>query len=1181
MSIADDDIVFYRAQRPTDFDDGGGLPSPAQVEFGRENNVFPDLAELDMTGVTRVRTLYAIARAADAEPLLSAYSYIARPPVNPNVSVALLPAPDWGDERATIVDRSARDLVAASLLPGRLLGTAVEGATLLEIQTLPTSTQTLAPGDRLVLSYHEGQADAVQQYVRVERVEEYQQAGVDSQGEFVRRVLRVTVVVADQFQRDFPGSELSRVFGHDATTLRLAISTGAARLWGVQPLLEAAALGALSTRVPAIRQPLAPSATVETALADLPAAGARQQFVQAGASRRLATAVSGSSVRLGRALAPGSVSITGTATLTDTRTGTATGGGLTASIDYAGGEILLPIAGTWTVDAAPAAAVTGPVDTAEIAVTTANRGSAWAYTADPLPAPGTVYVAWRSGSSWYLLTDDGAGTLRGLGGAGSVNYSTGAILPSTTEQPDVGTSVIFGWSVSVEYHRRDGGALALDARYRIELPPGLAPGSVAASWTSGGQARALAVAADGTVSGHASGRLVHSTGAGDITYQYLPDPGTQVHWTFSKRSVLSGTIAAGRTSDHVATLTLPPESGPIRPGGLRLTVRDVTLTQIADPLSEITPATEIDNLSITDDGAGRLLWGSVDVGAIDYVTRAIVCALPTNSTMQVWETYFVGHVEEHNGNSYNQYGQRLVTVAATISLDSPPLIDWAATVDAAASADSVDLYAGPIVFTLPQAGEIGVPGSLSFDLGSDAYWEINGVLYRSLHPATGAGIAVGAWDAAAGVVAITVAPSAAVSGGTLRGLLTRTATRPTTDVVGYVSGAPLKPGVTQVLATTIHGEHISATDPGDGTLSATLLTGSVDAASGLYRLRFGRSVPTAELTAADLAAAWYSPANVANGAIWKPAPVLPESVRITTVAISSLPLPGDRVGVPAQRLRPDGTLVIFRPGDAVIAHWTGAITGPAVAGNVVNLGRERLQRVRVLDAAGRRLPSDRYTLDLDAGLLTWATPLDVSGYTGPFRIEPTIADVLRLRAVEPDPAGGYRLTFTRRLSHDFPIGAYISTCQEHGTLQARTSNLHAQAAWLGTWSDDVIGADTAFRYDDATHPIQVSGAGAVEGHWRVTITGSGGAVSIYERQLGLVAIGDVDAGLAPVNPVTGVPYWEMAAAGFSLDRTIGATIIFRTHPTGVYLAVAQCVQPDTPSSGVDSWELVTAGGVDA
>ena len=55
----------------------------------------------------------------------------------------------------------------------------------------------------------------------------------------------------------------------------------------------------------------------------------------------------------------------------------------------------------------------------------------------------------------------------------------------------------------------------------------------------------------------------------------------------------------------------------------------------------------------------------------------------------------------------------------------------------------------------------------------------------------------------------------------------------------------------------------------------------------------------------------------------------------------------------------------------------------------------------------------------------------------------------------------------------------------------------------------------------------------------------------------------------------------MAAAGFSLDRTIGATIIFRTHPTGVYLALAQCVQPDTPSSGADAFELITAGGVDA
>ncbi|PWV65996.1 hypothetical protein [Plasticicumulans acidivorans] len=1171
MPITDDSITYYASQRMTDYDDGGGLPSPTVIVFGAENGIWPDLAELDFTGVVNVRSIFAIAATADDSEWYRAYSFIAQPPISDDVSIALLPPGAWDDTRVDVVGRSTNELLAASYFPGFLMPGAGVGSRQIQIWQQP-GNEAPVPGDVLVL-----QSASAEQYVRVAAVESAMRTRVDDKGEYARTVLTVTLSDDSALESSFTGTDIARAdpqVASLASVVRVTLATGAARLWGIAATTAPIALGSPTVQVERIRQPLVPSATTETAIASLQAGASRAQLVQAGGVLRLASGVTGSVIYLARAITPGTVTISGTATLVDLGDGTAAGSGLTATIDYASGTIRTSIGGTWHVDAAPAARVVGVVDTAETAVTTGNRGYTYAYTAEPPPAPGTVSVSYLSDGTWLTLADDGAGTLSGAGGAGSVSYVDGDILPSLAALPDLGSSIVYQYAVAAEYTRRDGGSVILDARHRVELPAGLQPGSVSASWTSAGVARTLVVGSDGVISGHASGSLVHGTGIADVVYAYLPDPGSMVHWLVERRAVSTGTLAATHINATSCSCTLPAPAVPIRPGGLRVTLRAVRLdanpsTTGTNDVVDLQPSFWIEDAALIDDGAGRLLWGGVDVGSVDYATGDIVISLSSSTARESWLTYY--------SDARGKELQTRISVGTLPSIDAAPVVDYWSTIDASADADELYAEAGPLRVALPVGGEEIVSGSLSLNLSGDRYWESGGVVYRALVPTSGAATAVGVLDAAAGVVTITVTPGTPVSSATLEALLTRSAVRPTTELVGYVPSRPLKGGVTQIHATATDGTAISATDDGSGVLATGLLRGTIDVDSGLYRLRFGDWLAVASLTPDDLTAAWYSADLIVGDQIWRPRAVLPETVRLTTVAVSSVPLSSDQVGMPSTRLPIDGQLPIFRAGDAVLVHYTHETTGgmPA-AGTVINLGYDRLQRVRVLDAAGQRVSSTLYTVDLDAGLLTWVTPLDLTGHSAPYSYQARIADVIRCRRVDVDGT----LTLMRAVSHDYPAGSFVSTLQEHGTLQPRTSYLHAQQTWTGVWSDEVIGAAAALTYDDAAQPIAVTGAGAVEEHWRITLTDSAGNVKIYGRALGLVALGNVNDGLSPINDTTGVPYWSMAAAGFSLDRTVGSTIIFRTHPCGVKLALVRTVDLDASASGVDSFKVETAGGVD-
>lgn len=87
---------------------------------------------------------------------------------------------------------------------------------------------------------------------------------------------------------------------------------------------------------------------------------------------------------------------------------------------------------------------------------------------------------------WYVLRDDGSGVLRGSDsayGAGTVNYVSGSVIATLGALPDVGSSVICVYGVSVRTMNR-GGVTGLKVYQKIQLDNAPVPGTLTVSWTN-------------------------------------------------------------------------------------------------------------------------------------------------------------------------------------------------------------------------------------------------------------------------------------------------------------------------------------------------------------------------------------------------------------------------------------------------------------------------------------------------------------------------------------------------------------------------------------------------------------------------------------------------------------------------------------------------------------------------
>jgi hypothetical protein len=457
--------------------------------------------------------------------------------------------------------------------------------------------------------------------------------------------------------------------------------------------------------------------------------------------------------------------------------------------------------------------------------------------------------------------------------------------------------------------------------------------------------------------------------------------------------------------------------------------------------------------------------------------------------------------------------------------------------------------------------------------GKDHIVKASGEVHRDLNPTTGLGTKVGDMTAGEGRIDLTNwVPGSSPAITNFRGVASAPVNGPFTPFGGYevtfrAAAAPLRSGSLSVLGETRDGTSFNVVANTDGEINSTRVKGRVNYNTGVVTLF--AVTPTAPVGTAQVDLSFLGITGV--GMVYLDSFKI-ETLRYGAVAFAYLPLDADILGIDPVRLPSDGRVPIFRPGGTIVVGYKGT-TSPATAVNAgtVDTGQERLSRVRVIGNNGATIHTG-YSVNLESGIVTWN---DVTGYSQPVRVEWRIEDMTQVR----DAQINGELSVIPPLTHDYPIGSYISSALIGQDLVARTSLMFDQLSDTG-WSD-VPGPAATGSYNDTAFPVELTNAGTENQRWMLKFR-STTTVDVIGENLGVLLLGaSINADIAPINPVTGEPYFVLREGGWGAGGwSIGNILRFNTIGARFPFWCVRTVQQG-PASGEDyEFTLLTRGDVD-
>ncbi|SMC28504.1 hypothetical protein SAMN02746041_03270, partial [Desulfacinum hydrothermale DSM 13146] len=905
----------------------------------------------------------------------------------------------------------------------------------------------------------------------------------------------------------------------------------AVKYYGVSPLATSASFGDLSVRVNDYKAPLVPATQAESAMLDLQAGGFRSVTLSGGAR---------------------SVSI--------------------SQVSY----------------------------TSSYAIEDTNRQYNYVFQLIPKPAPGTLEISYRSRDKWHTIYDEaGDGSLTG-DGSGNVNYDTGSVNVTVQDLPDINTAIMLGWGTDTLYQVGDQADVDLPSySYTVAKPP-IQPGSITITYNADGAQRTIMDSTTpGELSGDGSGFVDYGAGQVVFTPSYLPDPAETPQITYSgvvtpAQEVFSNVPAPNE--EATITLTDQPEAEGVRikytvaaatdnqsTPGFKVVCQGVVVPSGAGPVRM--PNGSMLEVVALSSGAFRLGLtsapdGSLPFGSIDFANKTITLPTEINYYAQhsVYEvkcrsqwngldgfTTTCGeefdHYEWDSTTSHSYAGGGTVT----INVDYRPVGMSYSQQTEAMPAENL------LVRLAPSTNAAVVPGSVQFSLAGHTFVDNEGEIHMDPDPGTGVGTVVGSIDYSSGDATL----SAWVGGSfsfSLDSLLLEITPRLDSALSFRTVAAPVRPASFTIAVTAADGELLTGTANLDGDIEGAGMEGSIEVQTGVVSVRFGEYRVASELTDEEKQG-WFRQEDVLpDGTVWVPRLVVPNTARYNVVVYVYMPLSADILGLDPVRLPQDGRVPIFRTGDVVVIHHTQTTTiSTPTNGQVIDTGRVRLSYAKLYDANGDPVPTDRYTVDLDAGTVTLT---DVSGLTAPLTLEDRIEDM----ALVSDLQINGTLTLTRPLSHDYPTGSYVSSAYIVGDMFARVTNIFDQATWTGEWSDDRIGSEAGGTYNDTLYPLEVTNKGTIQERWAIIFTSST-AFKLVGEFSGQIALGDINTDFAPMNPETQVPYFTIRADGWGSGWSTGNVLRFNTIAANHPVWVARTVLQGEAQSGSDQFRIQIRGDV--
>jgi hypothetical protein len=962
---------------------------------------------------------------------------------------------------------------------------------------------------------------------------------------------------------------------------------------GIKALTAPAAFGDYSVKVANLYSPVIPTALAETPIADTTPAASITTLVLANTGTVTVTTALDcigptKSWFLGSGIYPGtlSISVSGS-TIVDVAGSVLLGATVVGSVNYSAGVVTwnasCPAYGTNSKTATwkPAAAPIRVGDTDMIPVTLENQGFVYVTTLEPIPSPGSLRVSYRAAGTWYSLEDAGNGVMTGVNssyGSGVLSLTTGTVQLTLGALPDVDSAIMLTWGVPVTTVARGGEALASPVWRGHLANAGTAPGTISASWTVGGTTYTLTDNSAGVLAGTGGvGTIRYSDGFYEIRPSALPPSGTQLSITYAHGPVTSESFSSpAREPDGSIHLTLasPPRHGMVEIDYPVVITKEgeVVVDSRGQPI-EVTKR-------VRDNAAGVLVVTGGTNGSVNY-TGGILAWFPDYTGAYPVPTYkshrnagtFLGYSTWYVGN--------VMTACDAIFSNGDITVKYRPVESDSTVTETSTLLALEIDLSMAW-GETIAPNSLRFRLAGAVYVQTAGVIYRDPSATTGVGTLAGTLDAATGVARITSWVSGGSPAVTLDALTTQIGAHPVSLAVFATVISPIRSGSLQLRWVTLEGVPKSKTVDEDGYLQDTDATIQVDPLFGVVVARFGHYRPVSALTPEELASDWYDPDATEDiegvNSIWKPQLVLSDSIIYNAVGQTYMPPDSDLLGVNAAKLPPDGKALILRPGMLALVHHTDSLAASSLAaGQVIDCGRTRLYRVVIEDSAGLRLASDLFTLNRELGTLTMADPLPLDGFTSPYAIHHSVADLRRIRSADINGT----VALLGPTTHDYPSGeSYLSGVVYIGTLQARVAGVFAQATWTNVWSDVLIGSAPLAQYNNALFPIAVTNESAYPDRFLVQFTSSTDFRVIGEN-LGIIGIGSVNTNCEPINTLTGEPYFKIDYRGWGIGWATGNCLRFNVAGACYPIDVVRAVQPGDPMSAIDKFELLLIGNVDA
>ncbi len=1194
MPVKEQNIKLVQSRVMLDVPEGGGQPSATVIEDGASNAIFDDISELARAGGNvSLRKVHVVVQTDDTSGFYGSNVIIAKPPEDPRVSVTLFTTGQTFDNRTQVQSRVEAYLNKGPLWPGYLYENHIQGQRTVQIFQRPEN-EVPSVGHTLVLIQDENKTTQKEQYIRAVKVSSVIRTFTEStqSGDVTYKAAIVTIELSDPLRYDFKGSPASRLFkvAPDGSIVRDTVVADAGSYVGVIGLAQQAHIGDYTIQAKGIFTQLVPNAQTESPIPLVKPYPAGSVYVAGTGKITYTTSQNwntSTNLVLPSGCYPKSLRIsTGGTVITDNAGVLYVGAAQVGTIDYDNG-ILTVNSGNYsdskTIEYVPAAPSLKHPVSHEIPVTQESRSLSYVGALEPIPVPRSLTVSYKAQGKWYVLREDGGGTISGIDksfGVGTYNPDTGSYVLTLGALPDVGSSIVLSWGAPTNETKWPVTTLPINQKITISPPnnDAIIPGQLSITWSDGTNNKTATADVYGNLSGDATGTVKYSSN--EITFQpnLLPPVGTLLHVNYyhGAKSSDSWWMPSRNSSGQ---LVVNASKLPILPGSFELTWHTLIDTTVlglynTDQLAQmgIEPQRFDPTHYAKDDGNGNIILNGNNIGTINYTT-GVVTWNPDVIVKIPQPVYRSVRIPGYNLFRLVLDGINYVNAPSMFPLNDPDYNGYLGTVTANYISQSSnnnqtdDVLFQPGVQLIAGVSAQLIPGAQVLLNGTNLPWGDSGV--GVLRERTPSGwVNRGNIDYINGKVELTSWIAGQPSTVTRLSCVSTVGKEISNTFVFRTAASPLRPGSLTLQFATSNGVS-TVTANLDGTISGEGIFGSVDYENGLVRVYFGEIVPIA----GNENEPWFIPGINWNGYTFKPLAVAVDTLRYTAVAYSYLPLDANILGLDPVRLPSDGRVPMFRNGGFVVVGNTKTYNAGNVTPNqTVNVGRTRLSRVRVIGGDGKTITSG-YTTDLDAGTVTFT---NTAGYVMPITIEHRVEDMAQVSDVQINGS----LTFTRPVTHDYPIqGSYVSSALIAGDLRARVSLIFDQSTWTGVWADNVTGSEATATFNYGVFPITVTNAGAITERWMIQFTNST-AFTVSGEHVGTIATGNTSTDCSPINPVTGVPYFTIPALGWGSGWSAGNVLRFNTIGAQFPVWVARTVQQGPETITDDSFTILVRGDVD-